>query len=890
MKDMKTIRNLLWACAGGALLVACAELPPLVSDKTCGNGIIEPTNYEDCEPGRALADGLQCGEVGDELECLFVCADDDGEGTRVAECPRGWGCSLDGYCQAPAGEFGDPLIIQGITTPLAIGDFDGDDYPDLATVQEPLLRVAFGNAATQYAVSLRAPIESAPSDPQVIDLNGDDLDDLAVTSGSRVNIYLGRADQNVAPLLLRSREYDDLPIELRLVPATMNEPYLRQQPVMLAASPSGGLTVQLADFDDADVLTLDGATSVLPDRVASGDLLADASDPPRHELAVAPYRETRVTLLTLDCEIDPDAPLLGDGFDPDCELIEAGQVSAPTGWQLSAAGTFIGDVDGDGLDDLIFGVQGPQGRALAAALNTGDGLAEAFVLPIIYEGEGPPAVMPGAQMMAQPSWFLAVADLDGNGRVDVVTATGLQMAADGAPDDPIAFEPGYVPGRRLTMARVTDLNRDGLPDIVATIGPSLVTQLNVDGQRFNELETTMGDQATDLLVGDLDGDLLPDILVQVGNELQVGFNNGRGSIDELQEAVSETGAVTPVILRWAADTDAIDDLLVVVVPPEDVPYLLELQGSGTRRLAAPLRLPEVIDSVARIIGPEKTHVGLVGDRTEAGWMFIAVDRSTLFDSQVRVVPPPLAMEGDCAFATNADLMFTAFRPTGAADWEALAAVESLTETVPDAYTGPWAPRVLIYRGEDTLTCVRLGESPLSEPPTGMVVDDIDGDGHADLVLAHPSQRGPMGGEADGIGGLAVWWGDREGGFREAPVAVEREGAFADSADERRAFRGPLAAIELDGEPGKELVMLFGNGLQVLDHDDGEFGDPRLIENQRLDPEDVERIDAVDLDQDGVTDLLLSGSSQTAFMAQVPCTPQEDAEGECVRRVVGPEEE
>lgn len=877
-----------------ALLLAvaaygCAELPFISADNVCGNGVLEPFNNEDCEPGRpgAYPDGLVCGDADEELACLFVCADDDGEGERIAPCPAGWGCAIEGFCQPPSGRLTEAVPIAGITTPLGIGDFDGDHFPDIAAVQEPLLAVAFGNSSVDYEVTLRAPIDASPNAPVIGDFDGDDREDLVVHAGSRVNIYRGQTDRTVVPLMVPSFGLEDDLGRYGLAAVAMNEPLLRQQVLALELDDElGTLSVYSLTLDDDEEVVITDAGDQLTEHFASADLIGGDG---HHELAIARYREQAIVLVSLACNIQEliDAGQLGELEGLECELEEAGEVLAPPGWQLGQAGTFVADINGDGIDDLVFGLQGREGLSIGVALGNGVGLEPAYALPVVRELMGP--VMPGAQMMQPPSWLLGVADIDGDGLADLLTGTGVIGAESDGVDTPIRYVQRYRPQREWFSLRMADLNRDGALDLVATTGPSILTLLNAGGGIFNQSETTVESDQIDVHLGDFDGDLFPDLLVLVDGRLLVGFNDGRGLSDELQEAVSLAGNVQTTGFRGArGSTDAIQDVLLIVEDNLGT-YGLVLEGSGTRRLSAALELPASVDRVYALHHPSRLSVGLTLEEDMSGERRFRIASAEDLAAAIYEEPPVLELQGDCLPPDGGPQLATTFPdPEGLGYDRAVAVVGQGPDAGPMmGGDGPWTPRILIWDGEDTLDCTALEPSEFAVGPRQVEVADVDGDEAPDLIVVHASERMP--GSEDVIeGGLSVYFGDGEGGFDPSPVAVQRQGTARQNGS-TASFRGVIAAIDTDSRPGAELAMVFDDGIYLLAADaDRTFGDVDKMRNPGVDPPDISSLVALDADLDGVDDLLVSGPRQTVLMRQAPCTPFEAAEGECTRTVNPPE--
>ncbi len=875
------------ALLAAVLASGCAELPEIQADNACGNGVLEPFNNEDCEPGRGVPDGLLCGPPTEENGCRFICQDDDGEGEELALCPAGWGCGAEGFCLPPSGRLSDIRPVPGITTPLAIGDFDGDHFIDIAGVQEPLLSIAYGNPTAQYQVTLQAPIDSSPNAPVIGDLDRDGQDDLIVHAGSRVNLYRGQNNQTVVPYMVPSFGLAEGIERYKLTAVGLGDPLRREHIVAL----------ELVEDDDAlyaylltnqneflDAIELESPGDQLPERTASADLFgADGIE----EFAIAPHRGQAVVVFSLVCDFGGLPDLFANAERVRCVFEEITRVLAPPGWQLGQAGTFIADVDGDEIDDLLFGLQGREGIGVGVALNNGAGFEPAYALPVTYQPMMGGPVMPGAQEMGPPVWLLGVADVNDDGFADLLTEGGIIEAVSDGIGEPLTYEQRYRPTREWQQLQQADLNRDGYVDLVATTGPSVLTLLNDGDGIFNQSEMTVESAQLELYLGDFDGDLFPDALALVDGRLLIGFNDGRGLTDELVEVVSLAGNVQAVAYRGAQGSDdAIDDVLLIVEDQLGV-YGLNLEGSGTRRLSAPLDLPAEVDAVLVLSHPARPAVGLTIEEADEGRLFRVASVETLAAS-LYDDPPALETEGDCVNPMGGPTLRATFAdPDGGYD-----RIVTVQTAGPDMAammeSTPWTPRILVFDGDDSLTCSVLENSPLRSSPDHLEVADINGDGAPDLIIGHGASREP--GDDDIIeGGLAIYYGTDDGMFETSPTTIVRRGAARNDGSQS-TFRGAFTALDTHSRPGVELILVYDDGLYLLGYDVelGDFAAPERLPTPRLDYSDVEALLAFDANLDGVDDLLLSGPRQSAVILQTPCTAFEAAEGECTRTIEAPE--
>jgi hypothetical protein len=322
------------------------------------------------------------------------------------------------------------------------------------------------------------------------------------------------------------------------------------------------------ETDETFFVQLTGATNAtIADSLGVGTIVNDDVAPPQNPLLVG----------------TPRAAIGSDGVPPVVRVIDAdgNQVSSTA---LSAAfngGVRVasGDVDGDGIEDVIVGT-GPGGPSLVRVLSgkdgtelfsiapfeasftggvfvstgdlNGDGKAEIVISPDV--GGGPRVrVFDGASLTQIADFFgindpafrggarTAVGDVNGDGFGDLVVAAGRDggprvSVIDGATikttrstlfNDFFAFEETLRDG---VFIAVGDVNGDGFADIVASGGPSggprvvafdSQTLISSKGATKSSLANFFaGDPDTRtgvrIAVKDIDGDNLADIRTAVG--------------------------------------------------------------------------------------------------------------------------------------------------------------------------------------------------------------------------------------------------------------------------------------------------------------------------------------------------------------------------------------
>jgi hypothetical protein len=196
----------------------------------------------------------------------------------------------------------------------------------------------------------------------------------------------------------------------------------------------------------------------------------------------------------------------------------------------AAESVAIGDLNGDAKQDVVasHGTDFPPDlsslRAVSVFLNRGDGrLRPPHVFQTGKEGD------------ELGAWSVALGDLDGDGKADLVTANpGGKSVSVLVNTGTGAFDPAvnYSLGREPSDVAIADFDGDGKPDI-ATANPNTVSVLlnKGDGTFRDRLEYPAGRSTWAFAVGDLNGDGTPDLATANNSvrTISVLINRGDGS-------------------------------------------------------------------------------------------------------------------------------------------------------------------------------------------------------------------------------------------------------------------------------------------------------------------------------------------------------------------------
>ncbi len=209
--------------------------------------------------------------------------------------------------------------------------------------------------------------------------------------------------------------------------------------------------------------------------------------------------------------------------------IDSSSLGSPLVLNTSAgpAQTIFADLDGDGRPDLV------EADAYSADVSIYQNISSNGILAF-----APPVVLPIVPASYGNILSIAVADIDGDGKLDIVANTSRSnliyifrnISSPGVLTTNSFASPIIIPlGNASERIAVQDLNGDGRPDIVIPDTGSntisiLQNESTVGNISFgNPVNLFTGNYPTDVKIADLDGDGNPDLIVP-------NFNDGTVSV------------------------------------------------------------------------------------------------------------------------------------------------------------------------------------------------------------------------------------------------------------------------------------------------------------------------------------------------------------------------
>lgn len=604
---------------------ACLELQTL-EQGVCGNGVVDsgedanglPTG-EDCD-GHAQGD-FSCRPPTGTWPCSFNCFE--------GKCPVGYGCGTDDVCRRPVPTFGLAPFTHGPSQAqeLYSGDFDADGRTDILGVEPGRARINFvGDTDVLQQVSVPALARpaigrlGALTTPDEEGISLDTTDDLVIPLNIGVGSLLSNGDRTFTPKTYGSISFGAIPFPLvdmmppvlsrvvQAVPVAFDAVAGDNNPgdetaALLAVEPTDGSTTNdgfFASFSSGGSGLVFRVKDTPPYALSGPPVMADFDKDlckeivfPRFPPGDAPIGSTSKVDVYKTCVLSIkgyDWMRYGNGIDPVMVTLDTGG--------LIVGPAFAHDVNTDGNEDLLFTVVVTVGDfselQLRVAYSLGNGQFDSHdpsAGPVFGdEKAGPLAVLDSSP--------LAVGEMNGDGRPDVVTGTHILLGKQGkGPEEPLAFDAVYQSGRLWSEAYITNLNGDGFADVVAcTDGTPDIDVLTGNGTILpNPFKISTDGTVANLKVGDFDGDLIPDLafqnaLTDQSSLLMISYGRTSGGPEDpsqIGEFADIQAIATGSVLQLGADS--ISDLGVVSNISGEL-SLSFFPGAGNRVMQTPYLL------------------------------------------------------------------------------------------------------------------------------------------------------------------------------------------------------------------------------------------------------------------------------------------------------------
>lgn len=507
------------------------------------------------------------------------------------------------------------------------------------------------------------------------------------------------------------------------------------------------------------------------------------------------------------------------------EVGDAGRYATWAGYEVGPAPfeALVGDFDENGSPDVAWIHNDFGDNALTVTLNLGDGTMSR---PTSYPSEG-------------SAFDGAVADLNGDGQLDVVVTTGIVelYLGDGAGNFARSEATGGADSREVVA---TDLDADGDPDLALTTsrsGPTVTVLINNGDATFEpEVNYPVGQDATGIIDTDSDGDGDTDLVVTgsgfFGSDLTLYplLNDGTGTLVPAAGQELAPGVVDAHLATGDLDGDSDEDLVLAGLNTA-AHYFLFNNGSG--------QYTPVVNNRGGYTSGDLETVDLEPDGDldvlSATWGSSRTGDITVFRNN-----------GTGTF--TAEQLDSSQQPTGLA-----VADFNRDGSVDIAAANRGSSLGIIHPGGPGGIFPIPDQTALFTPPFKIASGDLDGDG--DLDLASTSSV------IFGGGDVQVLLNDGTGSMSTGPLLPGGpQPGFIDAADVDVDGDDDLF-WQLQGYDGPDVAVALSNG-------DGTFAPPEYLNVTDCGPFQVT---SGDVDDDGDPDLLLADYGSSSFGCVDPQT-------------------
>ncbi len=615
---------------------------------------------------------------------------------------------------------------------VAVGDVTGDGLPDLVAAgsNTDFIRVFAGDGTGNFAEAPAIPLNSPdiPSSIALADVNQDRRPDIVVTIGSyaRVTVLLaregggfGRGASFPTGRGPRALAIADLDGDGDLDLVTANE--ITADVSVLAGTGTGSFARPLSIATGPDTVPVSVAAGDVngdgqPDIVSSNQVTAPAGAPATVSVMLgdgaggfAAAQQHTVGLGAGELDIDPP-----------------GHVA-------------IDDVTGDGRADVA--VTLPVGNLIALLAGTPEGeLATAVRFPV---AAGPQAI--------------AIADVTGDSNPDLVSSNGVAASVSVVPGDgdgSVGFDGNYAAGAYPHSVVAADFDGDGDPDaaVANAFSDSLSVLPNDGAGAFaGRTDYTVGAAPTWVIARDVDGNGTVDLVSANFGGASVSVLMGDGAGTFATPVHYSVGELQSPYAVAAADVNGDGWLDIVTantnLSDEGVSLLL---GDGAGGFAEPIMLevgPALFHDPRSIALADVTGDGhvdiLTANSVSSNLSLLAGDGTGAFASAVYLTVGEGPVVVEVADVTGDDLL----------DIVSLDHTAQTVSTLAGDGAGGFAEAVHHSIFSPPGTPCTTDPNAVCPWAWGMHVDDVNNDGHLDIIAANTA-----------VNTVSVLTNDGSGGF------------------------------------------------------------------------------------------------------------------------------
>lgn len=562
-------------------------------------------------------------------------------------------------------------------------------------------------------------------------------------------------------------------------------------------------------------------------------------------------------------------------YDAGMNFVAAAKTNVPVG--------LFADVNGDGIPDAIGETTLNHNPAISVSLGSGGVVFQPPVLiPIIptpgigsfavadingdhkpdillfsYEqilvlyGNGDGTFRAPAVLYSALGSSLAIGDLNGDGKPDLVFGdvdatlyTPVVRVALGVGDGTFQTPVEYAVGSTGSIS-IGDANGDGIPDIIV----SGATILLGDGTgKFPARKDVLTTVYSPVFATDINGDGIPDLVaaqgsaaVLYGDSVSVVYGLGKMAFTGPKISPVPHDPSTDQVWVALASADINGDGIADLLTADNLGHIAALKGAGDGTFQSPWQFTLAQSQVpSGIITADFNHDG------NLDFAVVASGYTSTATGEVDVFPG----NGDGTFQSPVHIVM----PLGAF---ALAAGDfngdgklDLAVLISQEGSGV-SNSVLILNGAGDGTFSSGATYPMGPYAFSIAAADLNGDGKLDLVVTNPGTY------ANNYldGSISLLMGKGDGTFRASTLSYV-------AGPNHAPLNVAIADFNGDGKPDMAVTLSNANygtgGLAIfLGRGDGTFLTPVIY------GADVFAVQAVDINGDGILDLVVSQSNESA---------------------------
>jgi hypothetical protein len=394
------------------------------------------------------------------------------------------------------------------------------------------------------------------------------------------------------------------------------------------------------------------------------------------------------------------------------------------------AGMAIGDIDGDGKPDIV--VSNPQAGKVSILRNTTVGSVISFAPPVDF-------IVP---TNGSTPFSVTLGDIDGDGKVDVITpnfdANSVSVLRNTSTSGSISFaaRADFATGSRANAAAVADIDGDGKLDIV--VANALSNSISIfHNTSFigavsfaGKSDINVGTYPSNVTVVDLDGDGRPDLAVNNQNGNSISLLKNISSVSTISFSARQDIAISTSPMNIAIgdlDNDSKPDLITVNYSSNSL--------SLFRNIITTTSIPTITSFM-----PLRNALNIAKTTTITVTFSQDINSSTLTNSTIKI-------NGSISGPHTATYNYNSFTKTvtitpntqfKAGDVVTVTATRGIRSSAGDSLASAGSCSFTIKAGIGSGQFVQSSTPGVGNLPNSVTAGDFNGDGALDLAVTNTS--------------------------------------------------------------------------------------------------------------------------------------------------------